>query len=88
MAGFDAVMVENYLDVPFYPERVPAETVAALTVCVREVVQQIGLCVGVNVLRNDGESAVAVAAPAMPLPGLLDGPSPLPNGSGVKRFKF
>lgn len=61
-AGFDGLMVENYNDVPFYPGRVPAETVAAMAVCVREVTRAVKLPVGVNVLRNDGESALAVAA--------------------------
>ena len=26
--GVDAILVENFLDAPFYPERVPAETIA------------------------------------------------------------
>ncbi len=30
-AGFDGLMVENFGDAPFYPQRVPAVTVAALT---------------------------------------------------------
>ncbi|MFN3652093.1 MAG: BtpA/SgcQ family protein [Armatimonadota bacterium] len=63
-AGFDGVLVENYNDVPFYPDRVPPETLAAVSVCVREVVRSVGLPVGVNLLRNDGEGAVAVAAAA------------------------
>lgn len=61
-AGMDGVMVENYLDVPFYPGRVPPETVAALSVVVSAVVGQVSVPVGVNVLRNDGVSAVAIAA--------------------------
>jgi len=60
-AGLDGLMVENYADVPFYPEAAPAETVAALAVCVREVVRASRLPVGVNLLRNDGPGAVAVA---------------------------
>ena len=63
-AGLDGVLVENYSDVPFYPDRVPAETVAAMAVCVREVVRAVDLPVGVNVLRNDGLGAVGVAAAA------------------------
>ena len=54
----------TYNDVPFYPQCVPAETVAAMAVCVREVVRAIQIPVGVNVLRNDGLAAVAVAAAA------------------------
>jgi len=61
-AGLDGVMVENYGDVPFYPGAVPPETLAAITVCVREVVRAVRIPVGVNVLRNDGAGAIAVAA--------------------------
>lgn len=60
--GFDAVIVENFGDTPFYRERVPAETVAAMAVLVDVARRTSGLPIGVNVLRNDGESAVAIAA--------------------------
>jgi len=60
-AGFHAVIVENFGDVPFFPGRVPHVTVAAMTVCVRAVCDAIDLPVGVNVLRNDGSAALAVA---------------------------
>ena len=60
-AGFDLVIVENYGDVPFFPERVPPVTVAAMTACVLAA-RQAGAKVGVNVLRNDAESALAIAA--------------------------
>lgn len=63
-AGFDALLVENFLDAPFYPDRVPAETVAAMAVCVGEVVRAGTLPVGVNLLRNDAEGALAVAVAA------------------------
>jgi membrane complex biogenesis BtpA family protein len=55
------IIVENFRDTPFYPARVPAETVAALTCVAREVVRAADLPVGINVLRNDGEAAVAIA---------------------------
>jgi membrane complex biogenesis BtpA family protein len=63
-AGLDGLLVENYLDVPFFPDRVPPETVAAMAVCVREVVRSVKVPVGVNVLRNDALAAMAVAAAA------------------------
>ena len=59
--GIDAVIVENFHDVPFFPGRVPAETVAALAGVTRDVVRAVDVPVGVNVLRSDGESAVAIA---------------------------
>lgn len=62
-AGYDAVIVENFGDAPFFATRVPPITVAAMTVCalaVRAAAPKLAL--GVNVLRNDGEAALAVAA--------------------------
>lgn len=61
-AGFDAVVVENFGDAPFFPGAVPAVTVAAMTRCalaVREAAPALDL--GINVLRNDAEAALAVA---------------------------
>jgi membrane complex biogenesis BtpA family protein len=63
-AGFDAVLVENFGDAPFHRGPSPAETIAALAVCAERVVRASGLPVGVNVLRNDGDGAVAVAVAA------------------------
>ena len=65
-AGFDAVIVENFGDAPFFPERVEAITVAAMTRCVqaaREAAKgATRFQIGVNVLRNDALSALAIAA--------------------------
>jgi uncharacterized protein len=60
--GVDALLVENYGDLPFHPRRVPPETVAALTAAVTAVRRVATLPVGVNVLRNDARSALAIAA--------------------------
>jgi membrane complex biogenesis BtpA family protein len=60
--GLDGVLVENFLDAPFYPGPVPPETVAAMTVVLQAVVRRSGVPVGVNVLRNDAYAALAVAA--------------------------
>ena len=63
-AGFDALLVENFGDVPFYPDAVPVETVAAMaTICAR-LRATSSLPIGVNVLRNDARAALAVAAAA------------------------
>jgi hypothetical protein len=40
---------------------VPAETVAAFSAVARELVKQANMPVGINVLRNDAESAIAIA---------------------------
>lgn len=59
--GADAVIVENLGDAP-YAVAAPRETVAAMSVIVHELVQQAKIPVGVNVLRNDGLAAMAIAA--------------------------
>ena len=51
----DALIVENFRDMPFYPGRLPAETVAALTAVTRDIVKAVPLPVGVNALRNDAQ---------------------------------
>lgn len=60
--GADALLVENYGDVPFSPARVDAATVAAMAAIVRDVRGAVPLPVGVNVLRSDVLSALAIAA--------------------------
>ncbi|WP_394338930.1 BtpA/SgcQ family protein [Haloplanus aerogenes] len=60
--GVDALLVENFGDAPFYPDSVPRHVVADLTALVGTVRDATDRPVGVNVLRNDGPSAVAVAA--------------------------
>jgi membrane complex biogenesis BtpA family protein len=61
-AGFEAAMVENFGDAPFYPGSAPAVTVAAMAACALAVRQaEPRLSLGVNVLRNDAEAALAVA---------------------------
>ncbi len=62
--GVDGLIVENFRDKPFYPGKLPAETVAALASVTREVVRAAGLPVGVNALRNDAGAALAAATAA------------------------
>jgi membrane complex biogenesis BtpA family protein len=57
----DSIIVENFRDMPYFPGRVPPETVAAMAAVSREVVRAAGMPVGINVLRSDGEAAIAVA---------------------------
>jgi membrane complex biogenesis BtpA family protein len=61
-AGFGAVIVENYGDLPFYTGRVGPETIAAMAIVSRGIKQAVGIPVGINVLRNDYEAALAIAA--------------------------
>lgn len=57
----DGFIVENFRDMPFYPENLPAETVAAMASVTREIVRATRVPVGVNVLRNDAQAALAIA---------------------------
>lgn len=59
--GIDGLLLENFGDTPFYPGRVPPQVVACMTRVAREVRQRFDRPLGVNVLRNDGGGALAVA---------------------------
>ena len=61
-AGFPALMIENFGDVPFFPDDVPPVTLTAMTRIAAEVASAARLPIGINVLRNDGLGALAVAA--------------------------
>jgi membrane complex biogenesis BtpA family protein len=59
--GVHGLMLENFGDAPFYPDRVPPETIAGLTRLAVEVRKRTDLPLGINVLRNDGVAAIAIA---------------------------
>ncbi len=61
-AGFEGLIVENFGDAPFYKDRVPAETVAAMSIIAAAIREAVKIPVGVNILRNAGRDALAVAA--------------------------
>lgn len=63
-AGFDGLILENFQDAPFYKNRVPAETVAAMSVVAGAVREVFSGAIGINVLRNDAFSALAIASAA------------------------
>jgi membrane complex biogenesis BtpA family protein len=61
--GCHAMMLENFGDTPFFPTRVPAEAIAAMTTVAVEVRNRFpDVPLGINVLRNDGCTALAIAA--------------------------
>ncbi len=60
-AGFDAVMVENYGDRPFTAGAVDPSTVAAMAWILAHFHREVDIPVGINVLRNDWRSALALA---------------------------
>lgn len=60
--GAGAIMVENYHDVPFYPGAVPPLTIAAMARIVSAIRSTLPATpLGVNVLRNDAQAALAIA---------------------------
>lgn len=61
--GVDAILVENFGDAPFAADTVEPFTVSAMTDIVGAIRQAFPEApVGVNVLRNDGRAAMAIAA--------------------------
>jgi len=60
--GGTAILFENFGDRPFEKNRAAAITIAAMTRAIAEVARQVRLPFGVNVLRNDAASALAIAA--------------------------
>jgi uncharacterized protein len=61
--GISNLMIENFGDTPFFPGTVPAHTVAHLTAIATEIASRFPDAeVGLNVLRNDGCSALSIAA--------------------------
>ena len=60
--GCDGFVIENFGDRPFARGRVEAETVAAMTRVIAEIAGEVRVPFGVNVLRNDALSALAIAA--------------------------
>jgi uncharacterized protein len=59
--GVDGLLLENFGDAPFFPERVPVYVVAHMTALAVEIRRRFDLPLGINVLRNDGRSALAIA---------------------------
>jgi membrane complex biogenesis BtpA family protein len=59
--GASAIMIENFFDAPFAKDTVPPHTVAAMTRAVMAVRAATSLPLGVNVLRNDARSAIAIS---------------------------
>ena len=59
--GCDGLMLENFGDSPFLPGCVQAITIAAMTRIAAAIVTRFPRPLGINVLRNDGLSALAIA---------------------------
>ena len=59
--GVHGIILENFGDAPFFPGPVPPHTVAQMTSLAWEIRRQVDIPLGINVLRNDGRAALAVA---------------------------
>jgi membrane complex biogenesis BtpA family protein len=59
--GVDAIMIENFGDTPYFPRRVPRETIAWMTRVGGLIRDRYALPMGVCVLRNDARAALAIA---------------------------
>lgn len=60
--GVDGIIVENFFDAPFPKDHVDPAVVSAMTVIIQRLQQMITLPIGINVLRNDAQSALAIAS--------------------------
>jgi uncharacterized protein len=60
--GAHGIVVENFFDAPFPKDAVDPAVVSAMTLVIHRLQQMVTLPIGVNVLRNDAKSALAIAA--------------------------
>ncbi len=59
--GVHGIVVENFFDAPFTKGQVDPAVVSAMSLVVHQLQQLVAVPVGVNVLRNDAHSAIAIA---------------------------
>lgn len=60
--GVHGIIIENFFDIPFAKNRVDTATACAMTLAAQRVKAISGLPLGINVLRNDGRTALSIAA--------------------------
>jgi uncharacterized protein len=60
--GVDGIMVENFFDAPFTKNQVDPAVVSAMTLVVQGLNNLVTIPIGLNVLRNDAHSAIAIAS--------------------------
>ena len=59
--GVDGLIIENFFDAPFAKDQVDPVVVSAMSLIVQRIMKLVPLPVGINVLRNDAKSAMAIA---------------------------
>ena len=60
--GADGIIVENFFDAPFAKDRVDPAVVSAMTVILERLKGMVTIPIGINVLRNDARSGMAIAS--------------------------
>lgn len=60
--GVDGIIIENFFDAPFTKSQVDPVVVSAMTLIVERIKNLIVLPIGINVLRNDARSGMAIAS--------------------------
>lgn len=60
--GVDGIIVENFFDAPFTKGQVDPAVVSAMTLIVDRLMNLVTVPIGINVLRNDGLSGLAIAS--------------------------
>jgi uncharacterized protein len=60
--GVDGIIVENFFDAPFAKDTVDPAVVSAMTLIVDRIMNLVVVPVGINLLRNDAMSALAIAS--------------------------
>lgn len=59
--GVDGIIVENFFDAPFPKDQVDPVVVSAMSLIAQRLMNLVTLPIGINVLRNDAHSALAIA---------------------------
>ena len=59
--GVDGIIIENFFDAPFTKDCVDPAVVSSMTLIVDRLKGMVMLPIGINVLRNDAKSAMAIA---------------------------
>jgi len=59
--GVNGIIIENFFDVPFTKNQVDPAVVSAMSLISQRVMNLVTLPIGINVLRNDAHSALAIA---------------------------
>jgi membrane complex biogenesis BtpA family protein len=60
--GVNGIIVENFFDAPFAKDQVNPAIVSAMTLIVHRLMNLVTVPIGLNVLRNDAQSAMAIAS--------------------------